>query len=150
MGSNQWIYEAMKSKDPKDFDFDEKQKIHGILKQSFGLNALFDEVLFIDRQLMSVVKSPLFCSSKEDVYKLYHVHNPDLLIKNWKGGLLVVEIDGPVHWENSKAVKRTNERNTHYGQAKIKMLWFTRDEVRDLSEAELTLKIIGQGIHSQI
>jgi very-short-patch-repair endonuclease len=71
------------------------------------------------------------------------VHYPDLLIKNHKP-VIAVEIDGPVHWENTKALKKTNERNLHYEAGGIKMLWLTKNDVLVKDQSDLILNVAGK------
>lgn len=120
----------MRNKDPKEFDLDEKGRIAGILKKHFDLNMLTDEVLFFSKSTGKMIDLPM-SRSKEELLKNYYVHNPDGYIKTHE---IVVEIDGNVHWQNTHAVKNTNKRNQHYGDAKLTMLWFTRDEVKNAEE----------------
>lgn len=141
MVKRQHIHEAMKSKDPSDFDLDEKGRLMKILKTYFDMPALTGEVIYIDRNTNTLArKGPEGCHSKEEVFAKYHVHNPDLLIKTTPNPT-IIEIDGPVHWQNSHAVKNTNRRNEHYEAAGIPYLWLTRDEVRKNSTTELVNRL---------
>jgi len=103
-----------------------------------------DEVIYIEKKTGRIGHpDPKIYRSKEEIWHDYHVHLPDLLIKVLPL-VTVVEIDGSVHWENTKAVKNTNARNLHYEEAGIRMCWFTRKQVRDLSRTEIAKLIIEQ------
>ncbi len=138
-----YIHQAMKKKDVGDFDLDEKARMMRILNHYFKLNPLTDEVLFFDKELGDVITEEPRNMTKEHIHKLYFVHRPDLLIKNFENYLVAVEIDGPVHWQNSKASRRTNERNEHYETGGVKLLWFTRDEVIKGDTLTIISKIAG-------
>ena len=141
-GKKSFINKAMKEKDPADFDLDEKARMMRILNHYFKLRPLVDEVLFFDKDTGKLEpEQPVM--TKEGILKYYFVCRPDLLIKNFEDHPIAVEIDGDVHWQNSKAVRRTNERNEHYETGNVKLLWFTRDEVLKDSTATLVSKISG-------
>jgi len=132
-GNKSFIHRAMRNAETE-VDFDEKATVQRTMSRVFGIPALMDEVLFISKfggNLVALDQSKF--SSKEDIYNLYFVHSPDLLVKVFNFPM-VIEIDGPVHWENTKAMKNTNARNCHYEQAGIKMLWLTK---KDAQSAEL-------------
>ena len=134
-----FIHRAMKDKDPEEFDINEKHRIINLLRVAFGLHGLTGQVLFFNKETM-------FCQgnqpngTKDAIFKKYFVHAPDVLIigLTYK---IVVEIDGPVHWQNAKAVKATNARNEHYDLGKVKNLWFTRDQVKNDSSPVLVGKL---------
>ena len=118
-----------------EIDLIDKARIQNILREYFGVPALMDEVIYIEKKTGKIGSpDPKIYRSKEEVWHDYFVQLPDLQI-NVLPKPTVVEIDGDVHWQNKKAIKRTNERNLHYEQAEITMLWFTRKEVRELSTA---------------
>lgn len=128
-GNKSHIHRAMKKKDPGDFDLDEKSRLMRILNHYFKLHPLTDEVLFFFKSDGRLVPGTPQYMTKEEMRKIYFIHKPDLLIKNFDDYLIAVEIDGPVHWQNSKAARRTNERNEHYEMGGVKLMWFTKDEV---------------------
>ncbi len=137
-----FIHQANK-KATEEIDLMDKSRIQNILREYFGVPALMDEVIYIEKKTGKIGSpDPKIYRSKEEIWHDYHVHLPDLLIKLLPK-LSVVEIDGDVHWQNTKAVKRTNARNMHYDEAGILMCWFTRKQVRDLSRLELA-KIISE------
>jgi very-short-patch-repair endonuclease len=123
-----FIHHAIKNA-KSEVDFDNKALVQTMLSQNFGIPSLQGEVLFINRNTgnLDFVNQSKF-KSKEEIFEKYFVHFPDLIIKVFKV-TVVVEIDGDVHWQNNRAIKRTNERNEHYELANIKMLWLTRKEV---------------------
>jgi len=122
-----------------DHDTNEKNRLRQLLKTYFGLHAFQDETLFFSKLTgkLSFIHQQQF-TSKEDILRFYHVHRPDLFIKTRQ---IVIEIDGIVHWTNSHAVKRTNERNKHYEDANLQFVWLTADEVNYASNAELVDKL---------
>jgi len=130
----QWIHKARKEM-VNDYDTDEKDRVRKILYTDFGLHALQDEILFFDRETGMDVFLTESTQSKDYVFKKFFVHRPDLLIKDHR---IIVEIDGDIHWQNSKVVKATNARNEHYETAGFKLIWLTRDEVRKLNDDELS------------
>ena len=124
-------------------DFPDIARIQNILREYFGVPALMDEVIYIEKKTgKEGYPDPKIYRSKEEIWHDYHVHLPDLLIKVLPKPT-VVEIDGAVHWENTTAVKKTNARNMHYDNAGILMCWFTRKQVRDLSRLDIA-KLISE------
>ena len=104
-----------------EIDLIDKARIQNILREYFGVPALMDEVIYIEKKTGKIGSpDPKIYRSKEEIWHDYFVHLPDLLIKVLPK-LSVVEVDGDVHWQNTKAVKRTNARNMHYDNAKITM-----------------------------
>ena len=134
MPKTQWIHKARKEM-VNDYDTNEKDRVRKILRKDFGLHALQDETLFFDRATGDDKFLPSKSRSKDYIFKKYFVHKPDLLVKDHR---IIVEIDGDIHWQNSKAAKATNLRNEHYEEAGFKLIWLTRDEVRKLGDIELT------------
>jgi hypothetical protein len=121
-------------------DTNEKSIVRNVLSRRFGLHALQDEVLYFDKATGHCVAITEGYCSGEEILRKYFVHYPDLFCPQVVPQL-VCEIDGDVHWQNTKAVHRTNARNIHYENAKLQFLWLTRDEVFKLDEREL-VKII--------
>jgi len=134
MVKTSFIHKARKEM-VNDFDTDEKNRVRKILRKDFGLHALQDETLFFDRETGRDVFLPPISLTKDYVFKKYFVHRPDLIVKDHR---IIIEIDGDVHWQNSKAAKNTNLRNEHYEAAGFKLIWLTRDEVKKLSEEQLS------------
>jgi len=118
-----------------DYDTDEKDRVRKILLEKFGLHALQDENLFFDKETGEDKILGRESLTKDYIFKAFHVHNPDLLVKAHR---IIVEIDGDIHWKNSKVVKATNARNEHYQAAGYKLIWLTRDEVRKCTDQELS------------
>lgn len=117
-------------------DTDEKSIVRNVLARRFGLHALQDEVLYFDKRTGHCVAITEGYCSGEEILRKYFVHYPDLFCPQVQPQL-VCEIDGDVHWQNTKAVHRTNARNIHYENAKLQFLWLTRNEVFKLNEYEL-------------
>ena len=130
-----FIHQAMKNT-TTEIDLIDKARIQNILREYFGIPALMDEVIYIKKKTGRIGHPNQSYTSKEEIWHDFIVHLPDLLIKVLPK-LSVVEIDGDVHWQNKKAIRNTNARNTHYDNAGITMLWFTRKEVRELSRLEI-------------
>ena len=137
MVKTQWIHKARKEM-VNDYDTDEKDRVRKILHKDFGLHAIQDETLFFDRETGEDKFLPPTTLTKQYIFKKYFVHRPDLLLRDHR---IIVEIDGDIHWQNSKASKATNARNEHYEDAGFKLIWLTRDEVRKLGDNELTALI---------
>ena len=130
-----WPIHLARQKQIGNLDSLRKDRIRQIFLTHFNLNALEDEVIFFDKQtgkLSDVIQSNYLY--KQEIYQLYHVHFPDLIIRTKI--LTVIEIDGDVHWLNSKAIKSTNERNLHY-ENQVKFIWLTNDQVDSLEEEQL-------------
>lgn len=134
MVKTQWIHKARKDM-VNDYDTNEKDRVRQILRKDFGLHALQDETLFFDRETGEDKFLAPKSLTKEYVFKKYHVHRPDLIVKDHR---IIIEIDGDIHWQNSKAAKATNARNEHYEEAGFKLIWLSRDEVRKLPDWQLS------------
>jgi len=131
-----FIHQANKNA-VNEIDFMDKARIQNILREYFGVPALMDEVIYIEKKTGKIGSpDPKIYRSKEEVWHDYFVQLPDLQI-NVLLKPTVVEIDGDVHWQNKKAIRNTNARNMHYDNAGITMLWFTRKEVREQSRLEI-------------
>ena len=125
-GNLSFIHAATKKMETEG-DIDQKDRVRRLLQQYFDLYALQDETLFFDKQTgHQAYLNQREYGSKEEIFKKFHVHNPDLIIKSHR---IVVEIDGDWHWKGNGAVKKTNERNQHYEQAGYRILWLTDKEV---------------------
>ena len=81
----------MKDKDPGDFDLDEKARMMRLLNHYFKLRPLTDEVLFFNRSDSRMVPGQPLYHTKDEINRLYFVHRPDLLIKNFDEYLIAVE-----------------------------------------------------------
>jgi hypothetical protein len=130
-----WPIHKARQKQIGSLDALRKDRIRNIFLKHFELNALEDEVIFFDKEtgkLSDVIQSNYLY--KEEIYHIYHVHFPDLIIRTKK--LTVIEIDGDVHWLNSKAIKSTNERNLHY-EDQVNFIWLTNSQVDSLEEEAL-------------
>lgn len=126
-GNKSFIHHAMANAETE-VDFDNRATVQRILRINYGISALMDEVIFISKLTGKVEKiDQRKFSSKEEIMRLYFVHRPDLLIKGFNF-LFVCEIDGDVHFLTDKGIEQTNERNKHYEDAEIKMLWLTRKD----------------------
>jgi very-short-patch-repair endonuclease len=145
-----WIHRDRRER-YNDYDIDEKFRMIYLLKKYFKLTAVTDEVLFFDRTTHKrVFVDQSKYESKQELVRHYHVHYPDLVVKNHKP-VIAVEIDGPVHWQNTKALKRTNERNLHYEDGGIKILWLTKDDVLVKDQSDLILNVAGKlGINPRV
>ena len=138
-----WIHRDRRER-YNDYDIDEKFRMVYLLKKYFGLTAVTDEVLFFDRTTHKrVFVDQSKYESKQELVRHYYVHYPDLLIKNHKP-VIAVEIDGDVHWQNTKALKQTNKRNEHYEAGGIKILWLTKNDVLVKDQSDLILNVAGK------
>ena len=132
-----FIHKAMQMRDTN-VDFEDIEKVKVLLYVHFGIHALRPlKPLFFEKSTGDLVEiDQRKFASKEEIFKKYHVFDPDLTFK-LAGKTAVVEIDGDVHWQNSNSVRRTNLRNETYSQAGITMLWLTRENVRTLDVKDL-------------
>jgi len=132
-GNKSFISRAMKSQDYQG-DIEERGKVLRILNTRFLLNPLLDETIFISKKTGRMGQPS--SRSKEDLLDHWWPHNPDLYIKHKK---IAIEIDGSVHWQNSRAQRRTNERNEHYSMAGITLVWLTKETVLKCTDEELEI-----------
>ncbi len=129
-----WIQHAMKNAYGEG-DIDEKGRVSRAMREYFGLHPLMnienDKPFFIHKQTRRHGE-PDFALyyHPEDALRDWDVFYPDIFVKDVKP-MIIIEIDGPVHWENSKVVKRTNYRNECYEKAGFQFLWLTRVEARE-------------------
>jgi len=132
-----FIHKAMKNRD-SNVDVDDIDKVRRLLGTYFDIHALEPlQPLFFNKLTGTLTRlEQQQFKSKEQIARNYHIFNPDLTFTH-RDNQWVAEIDGDVHWQNSKSVKRTNLRNETYETAGIKMLWFTRDEVRKSTVKDL-------------
>ncbi len=133
-----WMHRAMKDWDPSSAkDEDAKVRVQDVLRAKWGYKCVFDRTIFIDKNSFTIhTEQPKDCTSKEDVYKKYYIHIPDILIRT-VSGTKVVELDGDVHFNSSKGVKNTNLRNEHYEYANIKLVWFYTPTLMKMSTEEI-------------
>lgn len=137
-GKLSYIHAATKRMETEG-DIEQKDRIRKLLRRYFDLHALQDETLFFDKQTGNqVFLNQAEYGSKEEIFKKFHVHNPDLLIKTHR---IIIEIDGDWHWKGTGAVEKTNARNEHYEQAGFRMAWFTAKDVERLDDNELVIKL---------
>jgi len=138
-----YIDRAMSMRD-SNVDEEDKERVKTLLWKYFQIHALRPlEPLFFDKitgSLTTLNQSKF--TSKEEIFKEYEVFDPDLVFQ-LDGKTAVVEIDGDVHWKNTKSVKRTNLRNETYYDAGLTMLWLTRENVRGM-ETEDIVPLISQ------
>jgi len=135
-----FMHHAMKS-DKYQWDYPEKHKLlaaFNFLKVQAvtPVNALFFN------KVTNALEVPDFdiYMSPQEVAEDFDIFVPDFIILG-KYPPEVVEIDGDVHWKNGKSVKRTNLRNELYEENRIKMYWFTKKQVFDMSLEELCMEI---------
>ena len=136
MSKAQWRNEARKNQQGES-DLYEKQKVAKLLRHHFGLYCIFHDLSLAihkeERWYARVLTESQYHSG------LFYTHKPDLIVPD-SSPLIVIEIDGDVHWQNSKSVRNTNERNEHYDFAGFRFVWLTSQEVDNTDE--LLLKIL--------
>ncbi len=129
-----WIHHAMKNQWGEG-DIDEKGRVSRAMREYFGLHPLLnienDKPIFIHKQTRRHGEPDYsLYFQPEDVLRDWDVFYPDIFVKDVQP-IIIVEIDGPVHWQNSKVVRRTNYRNECYEKAGFKFIWLTRVEARE-------------------
>jgi len=140
--AKQWIHRAQKDWDSTDgHDNNEKNRIAVILRNNnIRHYPLFDQVIFINKQTHKwVMQQPKGYISKEDLWRDYEIFKPDLLFPKKN---LIIELDGEFHFNSEKGVKQTNKRNEYYEYAGIRLIWFTAEQVKGWSDAELFLQLV--------
>ena len=137
MKSNKrWIAHAMKNSYGEG-DINEKGKVARAFMDYFDLDPLInnanDSPVFINKVTgrHGFPEFEIYLSPQE-VLVDWEVFYPDVFVKNVQP-MIVCEIDGKVHWENNKAVARTNLRNACYESAGFNFVWLTDIEVREKS-----------------
>ena len=132
-----WIARAQKNQYGEK-DIDQKERIRIICRKYFGINLLIqnnnDFPIFINKRT-GVREDPEHLT-KEKILMMYHVFYPDLYTKYRYPEEIFVEIDGSVHWQNSKAVRRTNLRNQELGRIGH-LVWLTDTEARTKIQRDL-------------
>lgn len=121
-------------------DTDEKAIVRTILRDKFSLHALQDEVLYFNKESGRLVSLGENNYTETEILKKFFVHYPDLFCPN-TSPQVVIEVDGEIHWANSKVRKRDNARNSHYQQAQLRFIRLRTKEVLQLDEPELVKEI---------
>jgi len=138
LSSAQWRNEARKKQEGES-DLEQKQKVARIMRTHFGKYCIFHDLSLAihkeERWYARVLTESQYHSG------LFYTHKPDLIVPD-SSPLIVIEIDGDVHWQNTKSVRNTNERNEHYEFAGFRFIWLTSREV-DNSD-ELLAYILGE------
>lgn len=132
-----FIDRAMAARDTN-VDEEDKDRVRVLLWKYFGIHAVTPmEPLFFDKKTgqLTLLKQAKF-TSKDEIFKKYEVFDPDLVFQ-MDGKTAVVEIDGDVHWKNTKSVRRTNLRNSVYYNTGLTMLWLTRENVRGMETKDI-------------
>lgn len=137
----EWIHHGMKGADVQGIDNTEKDKVQNIMREMFGISVLSGETIFIDKKSGQVFSVQPKAESKNEIFKKYHVQNPDLICYDHDGKVLIVEIDGPIHWQSRKGVRGTTRRSTNYEQAGIQVVTLLRNEVRKKNTFDLIANI---------
>lgn len=118
-------------------DLEQKQRISTILNHHFGFACIFHDLTLGIHKIEKWHTRELTQEQMESGD--FYLHKPDMIVTN-SSPIIIVEIDGDVHWQSSRAVKRTNLRNEHYESSRLRFLWLTTQEVDNTDE--LLLKII--------
>lgn len=138
----QWIHKAQKDWDSSDgHDLNEKNRICEILRDNHIRHyPLIDQTIFINKQTHEwQMGQPKGYTSKEDLWRDWEVFNPDLLFPQKN---LIIEIDGDWHFNTEKGRKQTNKRNEYYEYAGIRLVWFTAQSIKDMSDGKLYLELL--------
>lgn len=144
MIKKQWIHKAQKEWDSSDgHDMTEKNRICELLRDNHIRHyPLIDQTIFINKQTFKwQTEQPKGYTSKEDLWRDWEVFKPDLLFSTKN---LIIEVDGLWHFNTRKGVKQTNKRNEYYEYAGIRLIWFTAEVVKGMSDGALYLALLDQ------
>ena len=118
-GKKSFIHRAQKEWDSTDgHDMNEKNRIAVILRDNHIRHyPLFDQTIFINKQTHKwQMIQPEGYTSKEDLWRDWETFMPDLLFPK--------------------------KKNEYYEYAGIRLMWFTAEQVKGWSDAELFLQLI--------
>jgi len=141
-GKKSWIHKAQKDWDSNDgHDLLQKNRICEILRDNHIRHyPLIDQTIFINKNTFSwQMEHPKGYRSKEDLWKDWEVFKPDLLFPQKN---LIIELDGPFHFNTAKGVRQTNKRNQYYEYAGIRLIWYYTDKVKEMSDGTLYLDLL--------
>lgn len=139
MNSKSFIHHAMKQWDCNDaHDSIEKNRLQKILKKHFNYYCLFDRTIFISKYNYTWTDiQPNY--NKKEIYKKYHIHKPDILIKIPFN--IIIELDGDFHFNTKKGITQTKLRNKIYNSMNVKFISFSTKQFNKMSDIELISKI---------
>lgn len=142
VSKRQFINRSMRNWDPSDaHDSTPKARIQRILRD-MGIYVIFDETIFVSKDDGDYTYSTIQpkASSKEEIFKKYHVFKPDILSIKSK---LIVELDGDFHRNTKKGVRQTSNRNDVYSQMRdIHFLPLVTHELKDMSDMDIRKLIL--------
>ena len=126
-------------------DIDVKGRVSQIIRKHFGITVFIqvenDYPIFIHKDTgQRDDPDPKIYNSKAKILKEFDIFYPDLYTKYRQPCNIFIEIDGPVHWQNSHAVARTNFRNIALGRVG-KLIWITDVEARTKNQSDLILNL---------
>jgi len=130
----EWIHRA-NAKRVGEKDIDEKFQVIDELAK-WKLYGKTDEILYFSKstsELCFSIDVQNECSSKEDVFKKYFVHKPDILFDKCVPAF-IVEIDGTIHQDKWKVKEKTGFRNSHYRTAGFKLIVIEKDKDNNLPD----------------
>lgn len=139
-----WIHRAQKEWSSDDgHDMNEKNRICELLRDNHIRHyPLLDQTIFINKQTFKwQMEQPKGYNSKEELWRDWEVFKPDLLFPTKN---LIIEIDGLWHFNTKKGVKQTNKRNEYYEYTNIRLIWFTAEAVKEMSDGALYLSLLDQ------
>lgn len=129
----------MKNWDSNDaHDSVEKNRLQKILKDYFKCYCLFDRVIFISKYDYTWTDIQPN-GTKEEIYKKYYIHIPDILIKIPYP--IIIELDGDFHFNTKKGITQTRNRNEIYNFMDIKFISFYTKTFNKMSDYTLVNKI---------
>lgn len=116
-------------------DIDEKFLVIDELRK-WQLYGKTDEILYFSKstnELCFSIDVEKECNSKEEVFKKYFVHKPDILVDKTVPAF-IVEIDGTIHQDKWKVKQKTGFRDSHYRTAGFKLVVIEKTNDKELPE----------------
>jgi len=135
LSNAQWRNEARKKQEGES-DLFQKNKVARIVRNYFGLPCIFHDCSLAIHKKQHWYAQAL--NESQFHSGAFWRHKPDLIVPSSKP-LIVIEIDGDVHWQNKKSIENTNKRNDHYEQAGFRFIWLTSREVDNTDEMLLNI-----------
>lgn len=124
MSKKQWTNHAMKSWGSANDEMP-KDRIQRLL-HTLGIGVVFDETIFINKLDFTYTNIQPKAKSKAEIWSKYEIQVPDIISLEDK---VIVELDGDVHTDTAKGVKRTKFRNGLYRNMDVRFIQFNTKEM---------------------